>query len=106
MITKADPSINDGIDKTYRIYPDTFSFTEPYTCYACHNSKPFYPGCILDGLIKRLYDVAAHSDSAITSFTSGIILFIMPSIPAFRVIIEEGQPLQLPCMAKLTVPAS
>jgi hypothetical protein len=47
-----------------------------------------------------------YSDSATTSFTSGIILFIMPSIPALRVIIEEGHPLQLPCMERLTVPAS
>ena len=37
-----------------------------------------------------------YSASATTSLTSGIILFIIPSIPAFKVTIEEGQPLQLP----------
>ena len=44
-----------------------------------------------------------YSDSATTSFTSGIIRFIMPSIPAFKVIIEDGQPLQLPCIIKFTL---
>jgi hypothetical protein len=47
-----------------------------------------------------------YSASATTSFTSGIILFIIPSIPAFKVIIEEGQPLQLPCNIKFTLPSS
>src|SRR5205085_2045241 len=46
-----------------------------------------------------------HSASATTSLTSGIILFIIPSIPAFKVIIEEGQPLQLPCSIRFTTPS-
>ena len=48
----------------------------------------------------------SYSASATTSFTSGIILFIMPSIPAFNVIIDEGHPLQLPCNIRLTTPSS
>ncbi len=46
-----------------------------------------------------------YSASATTSFTSGIILFIIPSIPAFKVIMEDGQPLQLPCNIRFTVPS-
>lgn len=37
-----------------------------------------------------------YPTSATTSFTSGIMRFIIPSIPAFKVIIDEGQPEQLP----------
>ena len=46
-----------------------------------------------------------YSASATTSFTSGIIRFIIPSIPAFNVIIDEGQPEQEPCNIKFTVPS-
>ena len=51
--------------------------------------------------INNLY----YSASATTSFTSGIILFIIPSMPDFNVIIEEGHPLQLPCSIRFTVPS-
>jgi hypothetical protein len=37
-----------------------------------------------------------YSASATTSFTSGIIRFIIPSIPAFSVIIDDGHPEQDP----------
>ena len=47
-----------------------------------------------------------YSASATTSFTSGIIRFIIPSIPALRVIMLEGQPLQLPCIIRFTLPSS
>ncbi len=47
-----------------------------------------------------------YSASATTSVTSGIILFIIPSMPAFNVIIEDGQPLQLPCNIRFTFPSS
>jgi hypothetical protein len=46
-----------------------------------------------------------HSASATTSFTSGIILFIMPSMPALSVIMLEGQPLQLPYSIRFTMPS-
>ena len=46
-----------------------------------------------------------YSASATTSFTSGIIRFIIPSIPAFRVIMDEGHPEQEPCSIRLTVPS-
>ena len=55
--------------------------------------------------IYKIYKMA-YLDSATTSLTSGIILFIIPSIPAFKVIIEDGQPLQLPCIIRFTVPSS
>lgn len=57
-------------------------------------------------LINELTSYFNYSASATTSFTSGIIRFIIPSMPAFNVMVEEGHPLQLPCMAKLTVPFS
>jgi hypothetical protein len=37
-----------------------------------------------------------YSASATTSSTSGIMRFIICSMPDFRVIMEEGHPLQLP----------
>src|SRR6266498_5200469 len=61
----------------------------------------FVNGCFKYSRTKKDY-----SDSATTSFTSGIIRFIIPSIPAFKVIIDEGQPLQLPCNIRFTVPSS
>lgn len=45
-----------------------------------------------------------YSASATTSWTSGIMRFIMPSIPAFKVIIEEGHPEQEPCIIRVTTP--
>jgi hypothetical protein len=38
--------------------------------------------------------VKNYSSTASTLFTSGTILFNKPSIPAFNVILEEGQPLE------------
>ncbi len=46
-----------------------------------------------------------YSLSATTSFTSGIIRFIMPSMPLFKVIIDEGQPEQEPCIIRFTTPS-
>lgn len=48
----------------------------------------------------------SYSASAITSRTSGIMRFIMPSIPAFRVIIEEGQPEQEPWSIRVSLPCA
>src|ERR1022692_1671776 len=50
--------------------------------------------------------VYCYSASATTSFTSGIILFIIPSMPAFNVIMEDGQPEQDPCSIRFTTPSS
>ncbi len=47
-----------------------------------------------------------YSASATTSFTSGIIRFIIPSMPLFSVIIDEGQPEHEPCSMSVTVPLS
>jgi len=65
---------------------------------AANSANPLYLFIFTDNLIPITYNLKriTYSASAITSFTSGIILFIIPSIPAFKVIIEEGQPLQLP----------
>lgn len=54
----------------------------------------------------RMVMVNGYSASATTSFTSGIIRFIMPSMPALSVIMLEGQPEQLPCSIKFTTPLS
>lgn len=57
-------------------------------------------------LLRPFISTSAHySASATTSFTSGIMRFIMPSIPALRVTMLLGQPLQLPCIIRFTVPA-
>ena len=41
-----------------------------------------------------------------TSVTSGTILLSIPSIPAFSVTVEEGQPLHEPCRITVTIPLS
>jgi len=43
--------------------------------------------------------------SATTSVTSGTIRFNNPSMPAFKVIMEEGQPLQEPWSINSTFPS-
>jgi hypothetical protein len=46
-----------------------------------------------------------QSASETTSFTSGIIRFNKPSMPAFKVIVEDGQPLQEPLSWTVTTPS-
>ncbi|SHF86567.1 hypothetical protein SAMN05444008_11342 [Cnuella takakiae] len=63
---------------------------------------------IVEPSYKSFIEPAHHqyySASATTSFTSGIIRFIMPSIPAFSVIMLEGQPEQEPWSIRLTIPS-
>ena len=60
-------------------------------------NRPYIRGCKKNNF---------YSASATTSFTSGIMRFIMPSIPALSVIMEDGQPLQLPCSIRFTTPSS
>ncbi len=60
----------------------------------------------LEQLFAFAFYPLLYSASATTSFTSGIIRFIIPSMPVFRVIIEEGQPLHEPCSISFTVPLS
>jgi hypothetical protein len=43
--------------------------------------------------------------SATTSVTSGTMRFNKPSIPAFNVIVEDGQPLQEPFSSTVTIPS-
>jgi hypothetical protein len=45
-----------------------------------------------------LLDLLPRLQSATTSLTSGIASFRRDSIPIFRVIVDDGQPLQLPFM--------
>jgi hypothetical protein len=59
----------------------------------------------IKALLNSIMDALAYSASATTSFTSGIMRFIMPSIPALSVTMLEGQPLQEPCNIKLTIPS-
>lgn len=63
---------------------------------------PFGEG--LTHVLKKL-NAMNYSASATTSFTSGIIRFIIPSIPAFKVIIDDGQPLHEPCNIRFTTPS-
>ena len=72
-----------------------------FSSFLAHIKKPI-TNC---NWLFYLYKKFSYSASATTSFTSGIILFIMPSIPAFKVIILLGQPLQLPCKARFTMPS-
>ena len=71
-------------------------------CLMAHFLKP---GGMMKVVQKLRYDLLHYSASATTSLTSGIMRFIMPSIPAFRVIMEEGQPEQEPCSIRLTTPS-
>ena len=48
----------------------------------------------------------AYTPSATTSFTSGTRRVRRFSIPAFRVMVEDGQPEQEPCNNTFTVPSS
>src|SRR5690606_20340127 len=47
-----------------------------------------------------------YSASATTSSTSGTILFSKPSIPAFKVMVDDGQPLHDPRSSTVTTPSS
>lgn len=57
--------------------------------------------CIFGFSAKK---TAFYSISDTTSCTSGIILRNIPSMPDFKVTVEEGQPLQDPCRMTVTVP--
>ena len=79
-------------------------------CLGVHQSGKFgYPGLcagyyrIYSGILDsrkngqaRQNRLASYTPSAITSSTSGTILFSKFSIPDFKVNVEDGQPLQAP----------
>lgn len=62
------------------------------------------PAACATGIYKH-QETRNYSASAMTSFTSGIMRFIMPSMPLFSVIIDEGQPEQEPCIIRFTTPS-
>lgn len=57
---------------------------------------PQQKSVVFSTTLLLFFKIYFYPASATTSFTSGIILFIIPSTPTFKVIIEEGQPEQLP----------
>ncbi len=59
-----------------------------------------------DGTALYLISFYTYIDSATTSSTSGTIRFNKPSIPDFKVILEEGQPLHDPRSSTVTIPLS
>ncbi len=92
-------------DHADRINQNIFFTGKNHTGDTGNNSDKFKPGGLMDVAEKLRYDLVHYSASATTSLTSGIILFIMPSIPAFRVIMDEGHPEQDPCNIRLTTPS-
>lgn len=110
MRLKTDNDIKNGIYKPNRVYEDVFIPVKPNAYNAEYNGDKFVPPGFLKATDKLMVDILnmikIYSASATTSLTSGIILFIIPSIPAFNVIIEEGQPEQEPCSIRLTTPSS
>jgi len=90
---------------------DALEFTSQGNgCLGVHQSGKFgYPGLcagyyrIYSGILDsrkngqaRQNRLASYTPSAITSSTSGTILFSKFSIPDFKVNVEDGQPLQAP----------
>ncbi len=99
------PDENTRADHTYRINQYVFLPGKNDTSDACNDSNEFKPAGLMDVVKELRYDLLHYSASATTSRTSGIMRFIMPSIPAFRVIMEEGHPEQEPCNIRLTTPS-
>ena len=100
-----EPDKNSGTHHTYWVNEDVFFTGKNDTGDASHNSDKLKPGGLMYIVEELRYDLVHYSASATTSLTSGIIRFIMPSMPAFRVIMEEGQPEQDPCNIRLTTPS-
>ncbi len=67
-----------------------------------HNRYSVHLACLHLSVYRRFINYIA---SATTSSTSGTMRFSNPSIPAFKVIMEEGQPLQEPCSISVTFPS-
>lgn len=69
-------------------------------------------GDSLEEVIKQFLPVSAAGGrisadyTASTDLTSGTIRVNNPSIPFFRVIVEDGQPEQLPCRRSFRIPSS
>ena len=79
-----------------------FNLEKGINCTLKNNKKSHPYGRLKILIVSKWMN---YSASATTSFTSGIIRFIMPSIPAFKVIIDEGHPLQLPWSIRFTTPS-
>ena len=110
MRLKTYDDVKNSVYETNGIYEDVFIPVEPNAYYTKYNGYKFVPPCFQKAIDELMVDVLniilIYSASATTSLTSGIIRFIIPSIPAFSVIIEEGQPEQEPCSIRLTTPSS
>ena len=100
-----EPDIYSGTHHAYGINEYMFFTGKNDTCNAQHNSNKFKQRGLMEVVDELRYDLLHYSASATTSLTSGIIRFIIPSMPAFRVIMEEGQPEQDPCSIRLTTPS-
>lgn len=106
MVNRERFSFNDAGSNRIRKLLDYYYST------LCPSGKEKGPGemswiylLLSPRILKSFILVKNYSASATTSFTSGIILFIIPSIPAFRVIIEEGQPEHEPISIRFTTPS-
>ena len=95
--TRADHT--DGVNKNIFFTGENDAGDSQY------NGDKLKPCGMMKVVQELRYDLMHYSASATTSLTSGIIRFIMPSIPALRVIIEDGQPEQEPCSIRLTTPS-
>ena len=59
--------------------------------------------CSFIRLFKNIFSFS-YPISDLTSVTSGTILFNIPSIPDFKVTVEDGHPLHEPCKITVTTP--
>ena len=99
------PDKNPGADHPHGINQYVFFTGKNNAGDAGYYSDKLKPGGLMYVGLKLRYDLLHYSASATTSLTSGIIRFIMPSIPAFNVIIEDGQPEQEPWSMRFTTPS-
>src|ERR1700742_2094019 len=92
-------------DHANGIYQNIFFAGENDTRDSQNYRNKLKPGGMMDVVEELRYELLHYSASATTSLTSGIMRFIMPSIPAFSVIMEEGQPEQDPCSMRFRTPS-
>lgn len=104
-MSEVKPDENTGADHAHRINQYIFLTGKNNACDTSYNRNKLKPGGLMDVGVELRYDLVHYSASATTSLTSGIMRFIMPSIPAFRVIMDEGQPEQEPCNIRFTTPS-
>jgi|GEM_PF-6291788 len=91
-------AVSDGVSAAVWLWPDEETFPPQATITKSPKTANI--------LIHIMPKINPYIASAITSCTSGTIRFNKPSIPALRVMVEDGHPLHEPFNSTTTVPSS